>query len=104
LPITVDGEINSRHTANGIMKWAGINHPVLTPYRLSFRNSSTKAMGFIAIDTGYIHFNIFLSGPVRCLTERCAGILLTPAAKSAKMAHWPFLPDYSTMRELTMFS
>jgi hypothetical protein len=26
LPITVDGEIKSRHTANGIMKRAGINH------------------------------------------------------------------------------
>jgi hypothetical protein len=26
LPITVDGKIISRHTANGIMKRAGINH------------------------------------------------------------------------------
>jgi hypothetical protein len=26
LPVTVDGEINSRHTANGIMKRAGIDH------------------------------------------------------------------------------
>jgi hypothetical protein len=26
LPITVDGEITSRHTANGIMKRAGIDH------------------------------------------------------------------------------
>ncbi|MDR3325660.1 MAG: type II toxin-antitoxin system HicA family toxin [Spirochaetaceae bacterium] len=26
VPITVDGEINSRHTANGIMKRAGVDH------------------------------------------------------------------------------
>jgi ubiquinone biosynthesis protein Coq4 len=26
LPITVDGEIKSRHVANGIMKRAGIDH------------------------------------------------------------------------------
>lgn len=26
LPFTVDGKIKSRHTANGIMKRAGINH------------------------------------------------------------------------------
>jgi hypothetical protein len=26
LPITVDGEINSRHVANGIMKRAGIDY------------------------------------------------------------------------------
>jgi len=26
MPVTVDGEIKSRHTANAIMKRAGINH------------------------------------------------------------------------------